>query len=114
MLGVSSIVALYYLAFGFAILLAWAIAVPDRTLDAAAARRYLRWAALVAPLGLAHPALAWATKDVVDQVGVELDEVDALADDDLTVRHRRVSTATNATLALSALLAATIVALGVL
>jgi hypothetical protein len=96
MLGQTGVVLMYYLGFGFAVLLGWAACVPDRALDAAAGRRYLRWTTVAAVVGILHPAIALAARDIIGQVGVELPN-----DDALTTRQHRVTTIVNACLALS-------------
>lgn len=106
MLGRTGVVVMYYLGFGFIIFLGWAACHPDRALDAAAVRHYLRWTSVTAVVGILHPALALATRDLVSQVGLELPN----NDDILTARHHRATTVVNACLALSAIPAAILAA----
>jgi hypothetical protein len=101
MLGRTGVVLMYYLGFGFIILLGWAACHPDRALDPAAVRRYLRWTGVTAVVGILHPAIALATRDIVSQVGLELPN-----DDTLITRHNRVTAVVNACLALSLIAAA--------
>ena len=85
MLGPTQSVLAYYLGGGFVILLAWAACHPDRRLDHAQTRRYLRWSVVVAAVGLVHPAAPFAARDIVGQVGADL----PTDDHGLVTRHRR-------------------------
>jgi hypothetical protein len=97
MLGRTGVVLMYYLGFGFTILLGWAACHPDRALDPAAVRRYLRWTSVAAVVGILHPAIALASRDILSQVGLELPN----NDDTLTTRHHRATTIVNTCLVLS-------------
>jgi hypothetical protein len=96
-LGTSSAVALYYLGVGFAALLAWGIASPDRALDADTVRRYQRWAPAAAALGVLHPGLALAARDVLSQVALDVPADDTA----LAARHARARRLVDALLVLS-------------
>ena len=54
--GLTEQLLMYYLGVGFAVVLAWAAALPNRQLDPDDSRRYLRRATAAAIVGLAHPA----------------------------------------------------------
>ena len=107
MLGPTEKLLTYYLGGGFVILLAWAACLPDRRLDPDTARRYLRWSTIAAIVGLLHPALPLAARDVTRQVGLELAD-----DDQLTNRHARTTTTVNILAVLSTLPALALLALG--
>jgi hypothetical protein len=106
MLGPSETLLMYYLGFGFVILLGWAVAHPDRALDSDVARRGLRSATLAAVAGILHPALALAARDIVAQIGQELP-----AEPSLATTHRRATATANACTVLSLVPVAVIVAL---
>lgn len=106
MLGPTEIVLIYYLGFGFVILLGWAACHPDRLLDTDGARRYLRRAALAAVAGIVHPAIALAARDLIGQVGHELP-----TGQDIATTHRRVATTANACAVLSLVPAGALVAM---
>lgn len=95
-------VALYYLGFGFVILLCWAPAVHtlNAGLPADRAPRYLRLAVAVAGVGLAHPVLVFTARDVVQQLRAEL-----------PVEGARALTIVNICLPASVLIAAGVVAI---
>jgi uncharacterized membrane protein YbhN (UPF0104 family) len=72
-LGTDALLALYYLGFGFAVFLCWAI-VADRLnddLDQPLRDRLTRRAGAVAVLGIFHPAVSLAARDILKQVGEE-------------------------------------------
>jgi hypothetical protein len=72
-LSTTASLALYYMGFGFVVFLAWVIAA-DRLnddLDAPRRDRFARQARAVALLGILHPALGFAARDVVRQVDVQ-------------------------------------------
>jgi hypothetical protein len=96
-LGPTEIALTYYLGFGFVVLLTWVVATPDRPLDETAARRYLRWSTIAAVVGVVHPAVALATRDIVGQVGTEMAD-----DPGLARSHQRTTTVVNALTGLSA------------
>ena len=96
MLGPTHQLLVYYLGGGFVLLLAWVVALPDGDLDPAGTRRYLRWATIAAVIGLAHPALALAARDIIGQTGIDLPD-----DQDLARTHRRATTLANLLTALS-------------
>jgi hypothetical protein len=79
----TSALLAYYLGVGFVVLLGWAASHPDSELDERAAGRYLRWSRIAAVVGLAHPAIGLATRDIVGQVGLDLPDDAALR------RHQR-------------------------
>ena len=89
--GLTQQLLMYYLGVGFAVLLAWAAALPNRQLDPDDAHRYLRRATAAAIVGLAHPALALAARDIVGQVGLDLPQNHAIAR-----THQRTTTLVNA------------------
>jgi hypothetical protein len=93
MIGSSENLLVYYLGLGFATLLGWVIFAPDPGLGLSrqAAARYLRWAPFVGIVGVLHPALGFAARDIVDQVGIELPD-----DRELAAKHARVSSFVNA------------------
>jgi len=109
-LGPAEILLTYYLGGAFVILLGWAAYLPDPPLDAGRAQRYLRWSTVAAVVGLAHPALGLAARDIVGQVG----QVGHDAPDDtrLAPRVARTATTINVLLAASILPLAAVVALG--
>lgn len=107
MLGASAAVALYYLGVGFAVLLGWGIAVPDRALDATTIRTYQRWTPVAAALSVLHPALALAARDVLAQVALDLPDDDPL----LAARHTRATRIVNALLVVSFAATAAILAI---
>jgi hypothetical protein len=98
LLGTTEKVLLYYLGLGFTIFLGWGVFVPLGRLDVAAARRYLRWSTVAAVVGLLHPALPLAARDIVGQVGVEQPEDDR----DLDHHHTRTTAVVNTLVLLSA------------
>lgn len=106
MLGPTETLVAYYLGGGFVILLGWVACLPDRQLDRAGARRYLRWSTVAAVAGLLHPALALAARDIAGQVGIDLPDDDRLAD-----RHAHTTTVVNVLALLSALPALALLAL---
>lgn len=101
----TEIVLAYYLGFGFVTLLGWVIAAPEpgHGLSGAVAARYLRWSRLVGVVGIMHPALGFAIRDVVDQVGMELPD-----DRELDAKHARASRVVNVYAMASVVLAAAI------
>jgi hypothetical protein len=107
LLGTRQVLFLYYLGLGFVIFLSWAIAVPDRQLDESAVRRYLRWTTIAAIVGLVHPAIPLAARDIIGQVGIDLPN-----NDDLRRRHTRATRAANTLTVLSAVPVAVLIALG--
>ena len=110
MIGVSEILLVYYLGLGFATLLGWPIFSPDpgRRLGRRAAARYLRWAPLAGMVAVLHPALAFAIRDIVDQVGIELPE-----DRELAAKHARVSGVVNASAVMSLVVVAAVLVIDV-
>jgi hypothetical protein len=93
----SEILLFYYLGLGFAILLGWVIFAPDPGLGLnREGARYLRWAPFVGIVGVLHPALGFAARDIVGQVGIELPD-----DRELGANHARVSSFVNASAMLS-------------
>ena len=54
------------------------------------AARYLRWAPFVGIVGVLHPALGFAARDIVGQVGIEPPD-----DRELGAKHARVSSFVN-------------------
>jgi hypothetical protein len=92
MIGSSEILLFYYLGLGFTIFLGWVVfaPAPGLGLSRQAAARYLRWAPFVGIVGVLHPALGFATRDIVDQVGIELP-----AGQKLAAKHARVSSVVN-------------------
>jgi hypothetical protein len=89
----SEILLFYYLGLGFAILLGWVVFAPDPGLGLSreGAARYLRWAPFVGIVGVLHPALGFAARDIVGQVGIEPPD-----DRELGAKHARVSSFVNA------------------
>jgi len=110
MVGLSEILLVYYLGLGFATLLGWPILAPDpgRRLGRRAAARYLRWAPLVGIVAIVHPAVAFATRDIVDQVGIELPD-----DRELAAKHARVSSVVNASAVVSLVVVAAVLVVDV-
>lgn len=108
MLGPTQSVLAYYLGGGFVVLLAWAACHPDRRLDAEASRRYLRWSVVVAAVGIVHPAVPYAARDILGQVGVDLPDD---GEDSLAARHRRASRAVDVLTLLSVVPAVVVLAL---
>src|SRR5918995_1855314 len=108
MIGSPESVLVYYLGFGFIILLGWAIVAPDpgRRLSRRAAARYLRWAPPVGIVGVLPPALGSATRNIVDQVGTDPPDARVLADN-----HPRVGGVVNATAMTSLAIAAVVMVL---
>lgn len=94
----SEILLFYYLGLGFAILLGWVIFAPDPGLGLSreGAARYLRWAPFVGIVGVLHPALGFAARDIVGQVGIELPD-----DRELAAKHAHVSSFVNASATVS-------------
>lgn len=105
MLGSTEALLAYYLGFGFVIFLGWVAALPTRLLDEPSARRYLRGSTIAAVIGLLHPAIALAARDIVSQVGIDLPATDT--------GLRRTTAITNALAALSLIAAAAVIALNV-
>jgi hypothetical protein len=68
----------YYLGLGFIVVLGWAASHPDRELDHETAGRYLRWSRVAAVVGLVHPAIGLAARDIVGQVGSDMPDDTAL------------------------------------
>jgi hypothetical protein len=112
-LGPAEILLTYYLGGAFVVLLGWAAYLPDPPLDAGRAQRYLRWSTVAAVVGLAHPALGLAARDIVGQVG-QVGQVghDAPGDASLAPRVSRTATTINVLLAASIVPLAAVVALG--
>ena len=111
MIGSSEILLFYYLGLGFAIFLGWvALRARSRGLASVrpAAARYLRWAPFVGILGVLHPALGFATRDIVDQVGIELPD-----DRKLAAKHARVSSVVNASAMVSLVVMAVVLVVNV-
>ncbi len=110
MIGSSEILLFYYLGLGFAIFLGWVLFAPDPGLGLSppAAARYLRWAPFVGILGVLHPALGFATRDIVDQVGIELPD-----DRKLAAKHARVSSVVNASAMVSLVVMAVVLVVNV-
>ncbi|MGH9210251.1 MAG: hypothetical protein ACRD2C_06155 [Acidimicrobiales bacterium] len=108
MLGTSEIVVVYYLGFGYVILLGWAACHPDHQLDVPSAVRYLRRSVLVAVVGLLHPALTLAARDIIGQGGVELPDEDR----DLVHRQQRAINLVNVLAWLSLVPPALMITLG--
>jgi hypothetical protein len=94
--GLTETVLMYYLGGGFVILLGWAACHPDRQLDDTTARRYLRWTTIAGFVGLLHPALALAAKDIMRQVHLELPDSTTLTD-----LHTQLTVIVNALLLVS-------------
>lgn len=105
MVASSEVVLAYYLGLGFVTLLGWVVAAPEpgRGLSGAVAARYLRWSPLVGVVGILHPALSFAIRDIVDQVGIELPD-----DRELDAKHARASAVVNVYAMASVVLAAVI------
>lgn len=97
MLGPTQRLLAYYFGGGFVILLGWAACQPNHRLDTTATRRYLRWSTIAALMGLLHPAITLAARDIVDQAGNDL------PDDNLATQHARTRTTINVLTGLSAL-----------
>ena len=97
----------YYAGGGFIVLLFWAASLPDRRLTAPGAHRYLRWTTVAAVVGLLHPAIALAARDVTGQVGAEIPDGGA----QLARRHERTTRLVNILAALSVLPALALLAL---
>lgn len=110
MVASSEIVLAYYLGFGFVTLLGWVIAAPEpgRGLSGAVAARYLRWSRLVGVVGVLHPALGFAIRDIVDQVGIELPD-----DSELDAKYAKASRVVNAYVIASVVLAGVVLVVNV-
>lgn len=110
MIGSPEGLTFYYVGLGFTILLGWVAVAPEpgRRLSRRVAARYLRWTPLVGIVGVLHPALGFATRDIVDQVGIELPD-----DPELASKHARVSGVVNATAVLSLVVVAAVLVVNV-
>jgi hypothetical protein len=91
MFGDPTYLLAYDLAFSFVIFLGWAGFSPSPGIGRDQAVRCLRWALLAGIVGVAHPALGFAARDTVGQVGLELPD-----DRELAAKHARVSRGVNA------------------
>ena len=99
MLGTTEALLVYYFGLGFVVFLGWATCHPDQQLEERQARRYLRRATIAAIVGIIHPAVPLAARDIIGQVGI-----DVSADNpDLHRRHARATTIVNVLAIVSAL-----------
>jgi hypothetical protein len=80
-LGTQANLALYYLGFGFVIVLGWAAIADElnKTLEPAARTRMHRLAVGLALAGLVHPAFALAGRDIAGQLGRADGPIDPMA-----------------------------------
>ena len=99
MLGITETLLVYYLGFGFVVFLGWATFHPDRQLEEPQARRYLRRATIAAVVGIIHPAVPLAARDIIGQVGMDVPDDNP----DLHRRHARATTAANVLAVVSAI-----------
>ena len=110
MLGTTETLLVYYLGLGFVVLLGWAACQPDHHLEEPQARRYLRRATLAAILGVIHPAVPLAARDIVGQVGIDLPDTNP----DLRRQHARATACANVLAIVSAIPALALLALAVM
>ena len=99
MLGTTETLLVYYLGVGFVVFLGWATCHPDRQLEERQARRYLRGATIAAIVGVIHPAVPLAARDILGQVGIDVPE----DNHDLHRRHARATTVANVLALVSAI-----------
>lgn len=78
MLGPTESLLMYYLATGLAIFLAWAACLPTHELTPDEIRRYQRWSTIAAAAGVLHPGIAFAARDILSQVRLDIPAQSAL------------------------------------
>lgn len=110
MLGTTETLLVYYLGLGFVVLLGWAACLPDRQLEEPQARRYLRRSTVAAIIGIIHPAVPLAARDIIGQVGIDVPDNNP----DLRRRHARATAFVNVLAIVSAIPALALLAVAVM
>lgn len=91
----------YYLGLGFAVLLVWAACLPDAQPDHGRVARTVRRSRRAAVVGILHPAVALAARDLIGQAGIDLADREA----DLVGTVDRAASLAGACVVLSAVIA---------